>query len=326
MARPRKSGIDYFPFDTDFFSDNKIRILRARFGVDGLAVYIFILCEIYREGYYLTWNDDTEYIVADELGMSHEKVKQVMTFLYGRSLLTEMSILPTPDTIVTSAGIQRRYQLAVEERARKLPIEVDSNIWLLDPSETRPWLKVVDLLSLSGINGSLSELNSDKSAEKVHKVKESKVKESKVKESKVEDDSEKASSEIDPLSSVFSLYTKEIDAVPSTYVASELDALQKAGMETDVMLHAIKTAADNNVRKWAYVRAILKNFKKEGVLTMDAVNQREREFQQSKHRNKEGKQQRDNRDNFTWDDDLSPDETDRVRMPRLKKQEGDNDE
>lgn len=311
MARPRKSGIDYFPFDTDFFSDNKIRILRARFGVDGLAVYIFILCEIYREGYYLTWNDDTEYIVADELGMSHEKVKQVMTFLYGRSLLTEMSILPTPDTIVTSAGIQRRYQLAVEERARKLPIEVDSKIWLLDPSETKPWLKVVDLLSLSGINGSLSELNSDKSAEKVHKVKKSKVK-----KSKADDDRKKASTETDPLSSVFSLYTKEIDAVPSTYVVSELDALHKAGMEPDVMLHAIKTAADNNVRKWAYVRAILKNFKKEGVLTMDAVNQKEREFQQSKHRGKEGRQTRDNRDNFTTEEEVTGD----FQMPRIDEQ------
>ena len=40
MARPRKDGIDYFPFDTDFFSDKKIRILKSRFGADAILVYI----------------------------------------------------------------------------------------------------------------------------------------------------------------------------------------------------------------------------------------------------------------------------------------------
>ena len=29
MARPLKDGVDYFPKDTDFYADDKVRLLRA---------------------------------------------------------------------------------------------------------------------------------------------------------------------------------------------------------------------------------------------------------------------------------------------------------
>lgn len=32
MARPLKDGVDYFPKDTDFYADDKVRLLRAEFG------------------------------------------------------------------------------------------------------------------------------------------------------------------------------------------------------------------------------------------------------------------------------------------------------
>ena len=40
MSRPPKAGIDYFPLDVDFFTDKKIRILKARYGADGIAIYL----------------------------------------------------------------------------------------------------------------------------------------------------------------------------------------------------------------------------------------------------------------------------------------------
>lgn len=50
MARQKRDGLLYFPFDTDFFyADTKIRALQARYGSDGLMFYIFLLTEIYRE-------------------------------------------------------------------------------------------------------------------------------------------------------------------------------------------------------------------------------------------------------------------------------------
>ena len=37
LARPRKDGLDYFPLDVDLFEDDKIKILKARYGADGIT-------------------------------------------------------------------------------------------------------------------------------------------------------------------------------------------------------------------------------------------------------------------------------------------------
>ena len=86
MPRPQKNGLDYFPLDVTFFSDPKIKILKARYGVDGVSIYLYLLCEIYRAGYYLRFSDDSIYIRSSDLAMSAEKVTQVLNFLLERSL------------------------------------------------------------------------------------------------------------------------------------------------------------------------------------------------------------------------------------------------
>ena len=86
LARPKKSGLSYFPLDVDFFEDPKIKILRARYGRDGIVFYIYLLCEIYKQGYYIQVDDDFEYIISDDLKMDQNKAKQVLNFLLSRSL------------------------------------------------------------------------------------------------------------------------------------------------------------------------------------------------------------------------------------------------
>lgn len=178
MSRPRKRGLDYFPFDVVFFSDKKIRILKSRFGADGIMIYIYLLCEIYKNGYYIQLDDDYEYIIADDLKMSSEKVKQVLKFLLERSLLD--SKLFQSDTIITSQGIQRRFQEAVKSRASKSTLEVDARYWILNESETQPFIKVSQNPSYSEKNLSYSLKNpsySEKNDTKKSKEKKSKEKE-----------------------------------------------------------------------------------------------------------------------------------------------------
>jgi DnaD/phage-associated family protein len=107
--------------------------------------------------------------------------------------------------------------------------------------------------------------------------------------------------EDDPLSEVIQLYVREIDPIPSTVVIAHLDMLVNQGMEPEVMLYAINEAASANVRNWNYVRKVLDNLKKDKVLTMEAVAQRERKFQASKGKKQGDK--RDNRGNFSTGDD-----------------------
>ena len=123
MARRKQEGNRFFRLDVDFFSDKKIKILKARYGADGITLYMYLLCEIYKSGYYLKIDDDFEFIVSDDLNMDSNKVKQVLNFLLERSLFD--NTLFQSDKVLTSAGIQRRYQAMVKARALKNPITVE---------------------------------------------------------------------------------------------------------------------------------------------------------------------------------------------------------
>lgn len=170
MARPRKDGLDYFPLDADFFEDEKIRILKARYGADGIILYIYLLCRIYKHGYYMKVNEDFEYLISDDLKMSPDKVKQVLTFLLSRSLFD--NTLFQSDAVLTSAGIQRRFQLAVKERAKKNPIQA-GRYWLLKEAETEPFIRCTQFEGFSQKNNNNSGKNKDNSREQ--SLKESKV-------------------------------------------------------------------------------------------------------------------------------------------------------
>ena len=75
--------------------------------------------------------------------------------------------------VLTSAGIQERFQLAVKSRALKNPVQVREDLWLLKKEETEPFIKVNPFLNKSENNESFSENNSNKSENNA--IKESKV-------------------------------------------------------------------------------------------------------------------------------------------------------
>lgn len=170
MARHKKRGIEYFSLDCNFFSNRKIKILKSRYGADGITIFIYLLCEIYKNGYYIIVDDDFYYIVSDDLNMNSDKVKQVLTFLLERSMFDKQ--LFQSDAVLTSVGIQERFQLAVKTRAKKNPIKVD-RFWLLNEEETEPFIKVTHFEDNSENNTDNSKKNNDNSREE--SIKESKV-------------------------------------------------------------------------------------------------------------------------------------------------------
>lgn len=115
MARPKKQGIDYFPFDVDFLGDIKVRKIMRAHGLKSIPILIYLLSSIYRdEGYYVKWDEDMAFLTADTLGVSEEYVLEVLR----KSLKVDFFSQEKFDeySILTSNGIQKRFRTATERR------------------------------------------------------------------------------------------------------------------------------------------------------------------------------------------------------------------
>lgn len=131
MVRPNKEGLDYFPFDVDFFSDEKIGSISGEFGIKGEITAIKLLCAIYRNGYFILWNDALKMSLLRGLpGISLELLEQIVTRLV-RWGFFEQTLFSTV-SVLTSKGIQERYFKAIKRRKDSsnypyLLVNVDNN-------------------------------------------------------------------------------------------------------------------------------------------------------------------------------------------------------
>ena len=189
MARPLKDGVDYWNEDCYFYSNNKIRLLRSEFGANGMYMLNYILCEIYKEGYYAVCDQDWCGLVSDGAvcGGSPNFVEELIKGCVRRSFFDKRVF----DTfgVITSRGIQKRYIRMLNKRVEIRMIKEYFLLDLNDPNDvpTNEMKAKIVLKSISGtenpINGTNNQVND--SIKTQSKVKESKVKESKVKKSKV---------------------------------------------------------------------------------------------------------------------------------------------
>lgn len=58
VARPKKTGLDYFPLDV--YLDDKFKFVEIKFKLEGFAIVIKLLQKIYANGYYIEWGEDEE--------------------------------------------------------------------------------------------------------------------------------------------------------------------------------------------------------------------------------------------------------------------------
>lgn len=124
--------MDYFPFDVDFFEDDKIALIEAEFGWKGVMVAIRLLCKIYKDtGYYYQWGGDECLLLCKQMGAGFVPgtVQEIVAGLVRRSFFDKG--VWDSFGILTSAGIQRRYLSMVKDR---LPANPVPGIWLLGVS------------------------------------------------------------------------------------------------------------------------------------------------------------------------------------------------
>ena len=243
MARPKRDGLLYFSLDTDFFyADRRIRALKSRFGSDGIVLYIYLLTEIYREGYYTRWNTDSIESAMDELGFTEGLIEQIMTFLVSRSLLMKVSILAGSDAVITSPGIQKRYQEAAKSLRRD--VIVNREIWLLNEDETASFIKFDN-------NPDKSSINPDKSSKNESNYSENPLKENKINKSK-DKNKEKKTTEKPPPPTASQMisersFSPEVDASVREWVKYKIEKRQ--GYKPTGLRNFL-SQVENNVQKY----------------------------------------------------------------------------
>ena len=116
MARTYKSGLDYFSFDIDFFNDEKMEFVAAKYGNIGELVVIKLLCRVYRNGYFLKWGEDECLLFAKRAGesISQDIVSDVINELLQRDFFCKN--IYEKYSVLTSNGIQRRFLEATKRR------------------------------------------------------------------------------------------------------------------------------------------------------------------------------------------------------------------
>ena len=93
-----------------------------------------------------------------------------------------------------------------------------------------------------------------------------------------------------PVAPIVEEYQTRIAPLDGTQFEILKEFITLDGMEAKVVLKAIGLAADNGKRNFSYIRAILTNWKNDGVLTIAAVEERERAYKESKIKGQSGNQ------------------------------------
>lgn len=128
MARPYKTGLDYF--ELDCYLDEKIRLIQAEYGLKGFAVVVLLFKEIYGgQGYYMSWDKERLLLLASENGIACGDTNLIWDVslacirrgIFSAELFEKYQIL-------TSRGIQKRYFRAV---ARREKVEVEKKYLLI---------------------------------------------------------------------------------------------------------------------------------------------------------------------------------------------------
>ena len=129
MARISKPGLDYFPLDVNFLQDRKVRRISCRHHAAGIAALTSLLCLIYKEkGYYVLWNKDTLFDIAQEACCEEEEMQAIIDDCLSGGLFD--TYIYKEYGVLTSQAIQEQYHKIIIDSRRKykLPLE---NFWMI---------------------------------------------------------------------------------------------------------------------------------------------------------------------------------------------------
>lgn len=260
MSEPSKQGLTYFPLDVNFLQDIKVKKIRNACHTVGITVLLSLLTSIYRDcGYYIEWDNDLSFLIADEFGVSEGAVTEtIMKALQVNFFDNDMF---KKHKILTSRRIQRTFIKALERRKQ---IEMIAEFMVIDTKE----YKNVILISLSGSNSvdnnpenvynnpiepATSQQDVDINPENVDKTQQSKVKKSKVNKKEIYSPAEPPDELAPPEKIDYGFFMEQFNALPSFPKIRTMTDKRKKSLKVllnqysqDDILTAFKKAESSN--------------------------------------------------------------------------------
>ncbi len=178
MANRAKTGLEYFPLEVTLFSDIKCRKMIRKYGSDAITLYIYLLCRIYEDGYYIELDEDLMFFAAETLKLDEDLVNEMLNFMLKIGIFDEN--LAKKEKLLTSKGIQIRYFEIAKISRRKKSVEKFSliNVQLSPINVQESSINVQDSRNIVQLSPNIVHSG--------RKGKERKGKERKVKEKKSE--------------------------------------------------------------------------------------------------------------------------------------------
>ena len=129
MTRISKPGLDYFPLDVNFLQDRKVRRISCRHHAAGIAALTSLLCLIYKEkGYYILWNKDTLFDIAQEACCGEEEMQAIIDDCLAVGLFDDL--IYKEYGVLTSQAIQEQYHKIITDSRRKYKLPL-GHFWLI---------------------------------------------------------------------------------------------------------------------------------------------------------------------------------------------------
>lgn len=117
MARPLKAPAEKFLLDVDIFDSAEIMQISKAYGAIGEIVAIRLMCDIYRNGYYLKWGKAEQIRLLKQMPyLSKQKLCTIVEMLVSLDLFD--SAMFFAHNVLTSAKIQQNH-IETQRRYRR---------------------------------------------------------------------------------------------------------------------------------------------------------------------------------------------------------------
>ncbi|EXZ42937.1 hypothetical protein M076_3904 [Bacteroides fragilis str. 2-F-2  len=100
--------------------ENAMEVIEAKYGIKGSAIVLKLLCKIYKEGYFIRWDEEQCLIFANKAGREVQaaEVQGIIEILFIKGIMDKNSYLE--NGILTSENIQKVWMEATKRRKREL--------------------------------------------------------------------------------------------------------------------------------------------------------------------------------------------------------------